>query len=653
MRRWFITLLALGLLATACSSAGGRVAAPPTASPSTAAAESPAPNVVDSAVSPEPAPTSTIVTPAPSEPSATSEPGRGRPEVDVAGDIDLAPLGTYVVARDGAGIQWSNVDGQQVRLEIPVYDSPFGAPRTLLDVNEIDDVEQPVSLTNWSDGKAALVLRVIAGGPDDDWLIVQAPARPNNSYVWVRRSDFDFGFTDMRIEIDLAQGAGLTLFDGSDELLRTAIVHGRDSRPTPTHVTFIERGIRGQAVSPAYGTAILSMASFSEVLGTFGNGMPENFLHGTNQPELMGQRVSSGEIRVPNDILDQVIETIVPGTPVLMFDSSSETGNKQAIIERTLTPASTIDFLDGGDVAADLVTDVTPQLWHRCPSAEAVAAGQLLCRMGLMPSEQGRYAYITARPDAGEFSEEANANVIAVYDIPDGEPRTLVHRRPDGFDTRVALRNPAWRDEPLVLWPLEVTPDQEWIRVQAPIHPQRQSVWVRASDFEFGYTDYRVEIDIAGQGNLTLFDGDTELISNIIVSGREGRPTPLGASYIDVVVRGETLSPAFGSYLLSIPMFNDVLTTFGGVLPKQSIHGTNQPELMGQQVASGHVRLPNEVLTFMAEQPGGLVGARVVTVDSTSIDREQAIQIEESRPWTPATTTDPRNQEIELADPSI
>jgi len=83
----------------------------------------------------------------------------------------------------------------------------------------------------------------------------------------------------MRIEIDLAEGGGLAVLDGDEVLLRSGIVHGRDSRPTPTHLTYIEGGLRNEPVrvSPAYGSAILRMASFSEVLGTFGGAIPSNF----------------------------------------------------------------------------------------------------------------------------------------------------------------------------------------------------------------------------------------------------------------------------------------------------------------------------------------------------------------------------------------
>ena len=36
-------------------------------------------------------------------------------------------------------------------------------------------------------------------------------------------------------------------------------------------------------------------------------------------------------------------------------------------------------------------------------------------------------------------------------------------------------------------------------------------------------------------------------------------------------------------------------------MPKLALHGTNQPELMGQYVSSGCVRVPNEVISFIAD----------------------------------------------------
>jgi len=642
MKRCWLVPVAVLMAVSACTGSSESVADVPASASSTEAAEE-----SGSAVTTGPAPAFPVALPP--IPLANSGAHNRLPDLVTAKSVDLAPLGTFVVAREGAGIPRPTANGQAARLEIPIYETPFGPPRALLDVNEIDGVNLPVSLINWSDNTGVLVMRVIAGGPDDDWLIVQAPTRPHNQFVWVRRNDFDFGHTSMRIEIDLANGGGLTLYDAGAQMLFSEIVHGRDGRPTPTHLTYVERGIRGVSVSPAYGTAILSMASYSEALSTFGGGIPSNFLHGTNQPQLMGQRVSSGEIRVPNEILDELIEVISPGTPVLLFNSSLDDENKEAILERTLSPADTLSFVEGTPAATDGTTFVTPQLWRRCGDE---SLGQLVCRMGI-PAEVGRYPFLQAKPDAGRFVEEVGGNVIAVYDVPGGEPRMLVHETPEAYvgSFRMPLRNPTHKGAPLVLWPLEVTPDGRWIRVAAPVRPQRQSVWVRAQDFEFGWTDNRIEIDIAGEGKLTLFDGDTEVVSNLIVSGRESRPTTLGATYVDQVLDGPRLSPAYGPYVITYPLFSDVFPTFGGGLPNQAIHGTNQPELMGQQVSSGKIRLPNEIGSFIAEFPGGMIGARVVIFDSCGIGAEAAMALQEQGPWTPAHTTDPDDKSLEVGVP--
>ena len=79
---------------------------------------------------------------------------------------------------------------------------------------------------------------------------------------------------------------------------------------------YIDEKIPGASLSPAYGDWVLSIAAFSEALGTFGGGMPKLALHGTNQPELMGQYVSSGCVRIPNEVVSFIAESVPVGTIV-------------------------------------------------------------------------------------------------------------------------------------------------------------------------------------------------------------------------------------------------------------------------------------------------------------------------------------------------
>jgi lipoprotein-anchoring transpeptidase ErfK/SrfK len=52
------------------------------------------------------------------------------------------------------------------------------------------------------------------------------------------------------------------------------------------------------------------------VLDMFDGGLPEIAIHGTNQPELMGQARSNGCIRLPNDAIQRLAEVVPLGTPV-------------------------------------------------------------------------------------------------------------------------------------------------------------------------------------------------------------------------------------------------------------------------------------------------------------------------------------------------
>ena len=130
------------------------------------------------------------------------------------------------------------------------------------------------------------------------------------------------------------------------------------------------------------------------------------------------------------------------------------------------------------------------------------------------------------------------------------------------------------------------------------------------------------------------------MITNPAVYGRESRPTVLHDTYVEQAFEGTRLSPAYGTYILTIASYSEALGTFGGGgLPGQSIHGTNQPELVGERVSSGGIRVPNEVIDFVYAQPE-IIGASVIIYDSTGIGRDAAIALQRNQPWTAAETVE-------------
>ncbi len=198
---------------------------------------------------------------------------------------------------------------------VPAFDGPNGNNITIYDVNQIDGVEleYPLYAETAFGNRLALVVEQF----DDTgaWAEVLIPVRPNGTTTWVQTAFFTESTHNYHITIDISENK-VNVYKGDELLIEQIAASGRESRPTPAVRAYIDEKIPGAQVSPAYGAWILSIAAFSESLGTFGGGMPKLALHGTNQPELMGQYVSSGCVRVPDEVISFIAETVPVGTIV-------------------------------------------------------------------------------------------------------------------------------------------------------------------------------------------------------------------------------------------------------------------------------------------------------------------------------------------------
>jgi len=199
---------------------------------------------------------------------------------------------------------------------VPTFTSPNGEPSTIYDVNTFDGIEQEYPLFAQTHFGNRLSLLVEEYDETENWAKVFVPVRPNGTTTWVQTAFFTEEKHDYHITISLSDNK-VNVYKGDELLVEQISVLGRESRPTPVVRSYIDEKISGPSIGPAYGSWILSIAAFSESMGTFGGGgMPKLALHGTNQPDLMGQYVSSGCIRIPNDVIDFIAETVPVGTVV-------------------------------------------------------------------------------------------------------------------------------------------------------------------------------------------------------------------------------------------------------------------------------------------------------------------------------------------------
>jgi hypothetical protein len=147
-----------------------------------------------------------------------------------------------------------------------------------------------------------------------NWAEVMLPVRPNGTVGYVDTSQVDMSEHDYRVELDLSDRQ-LTVYRGSEVITDTKVVVGKDSTRTPTGRFYVTDKL-DETPSAFYGPHLLALNSYSEQLDIFDDGVPIIALHGTTRPDQVGQAVSNGCVRLPNEIITQLDAELPLGTQV-------------------------------------------------------------------------------------------------------------------------------------------------------------------------------------------------------------------------------------------------------------------------------------------------------------------------------------------------
>ncbi len=206
------------------------------------------------------------------------------------------------------------------------------------------------------------------------------------------------------------------------------------------------------------------------------------------------------------------------------------------------------------------------------------------------PVDPYRVLTVTADPDVGTvIDSDPQFREISLYDGPDGD--RLFYDLP--------VINPTWFGTELTLMVTEGEEGDDWVRVQVPVRPNGSEAWINTEGFTFSSHRYRAIVDLS-EFAVEVFEGEDLIASTSAVIGRDSAPTPLGTYFINDKVEGDY--GVYGSWILSLSAFSETLETFDNGLPVIAIHGTNSPELVGQAVSSGCVRVPDDVIQFLADE---------------------------------------------------
>lgn len=137
-----------------------------------------------------------------------------------------------------------------------------------------------------------------------------------------------------------------------------------------------------------------------------------------------------------------------------------------------------------------------------------------------------------------------------------------------------------------------------WYRVIIPGRPNGRTGWVRAGAVELQPVQKRLII-YRGARRFEFWDGERLVRRGRIAVGKPGAETPLGLFYVT-----DKFNPAIdpdwsilGAFAFETSAYSKLTDWPGGGIV--GVHGTPWPNLLGQAVSSGCIRLHNRDVEFL------------------------------------------------------
>ena len=137
-----------------------------------------------------------------------------------------------------------------------------------------------------------------------------------------------------------------------------------------------------------------------------------------------------------------------------------------------------------------------------------------------------------------------------------------------------------------------------WYRISVPGRPNGRTGWVRAGSLELHPVDKRLVI-FRGARRFAFWDGARLVRSGKVAVGAPGAETPLGLFYVT-----DKFDPAIdpdwailGTFAFETSAYSKLTDWPGGGIV--GVHGTPWPNLLGQAVSHGCIRLANADVEFL------------------------------------------------------
>jgi lipoprotein-anchoring transpeptidase ErfK/SrfK len=179
---------------------------------------------------------------------------------------------------------------------------------------------------------------------------------------------------------------------------------------------------------------------------------------------------------------------------------------------------------------------------------------------------------------------------------------TPVRARPSA-SAKVITRLPQFRPDyrPMTVLALAVRKSHgkaTWYKISVPGRPNGRTGWIPAKAVQLRQVARQIVIHVAAR-RMELWRGNTLEYSTTVAVGRSGMETPTGLFYVTVRFR-PVQQPFLGVFAFETSAYSKLSDWPGG--GRVGIHGTYQPQLLGQAVSHGCVRMSNTAAAFLRDR---------------------------------------------------
>ena len=210
-----------------------------------------------------------------------------------------------------------------------------------------------------------------------------------------------------------------------------------------------------------------------------------------------------------------------------------------------------------------------------------LVAATLVAAVAAVLPAQASDASPVALPAAGELSQAT----VPVRAAPDSRARVVREMHQFGTDSQFQIvlaiaahlsANGVW-----------------WYELSLPGRPNGQRGWVSGDSVDLRPVQNQIVVHVKTRRlEVRRIDDGRVLLRALVAVGRPGAETPLGSDFF-VQARAVPVDPFFGAFVLVTSAYSKLSDWPGGGLA--GIHGTNQPNLLGEAVSHGCVRVSNGV----------------------------------------------------------